>query len=250
VNLGGSMLGAALVILSAGMLLIFLRPNKKRAPVKLREIPAFNNLRQILGAAMEQGTRIHLGLGRAAVGNPNYGSTLAGLNTLESITRSTLFADQTPVVTSGDGTTSLLGQDVIKAVYRKESTIDRVPQDGSQLVGVTPFAYAVGSIPVISSPEVSANILIGHFGVESGLLTTASQTDSIQTLGATDSLPAQSVFFNASEDTLLGEETFALPAYLDQKPSMLASLMVQDLLRLVLVFGMLVGVVLVIMGVI
>ncbi len=198
---------------------------------------------------MEQGTRIHLGLGRAAVGNPNYGSTLAGLNTLESITRSTLFADQTPVITSGDGTTSLLGQDVIKAVYRKESTIDRVPQDGSQLVGVTPFAYAGGSIPVISSPEVSANILIGHFGVESGLLTTASQTDSIQTLGATDSLPAQSVF-NASEDTLLGEETFALPAYLDQKPSMLASLMVQDLLRLVLVFGMLVGVVLVIMGVI
>jgi hypothetical protein len=250
VNLGSSMLGAALVILSTGMLLIFLRPNKKRAPVKLREISAFNNLRQLLGGAMEQGTRIHFGLGRGAFGNPNYGSTLAGLNTLESITRSTLFADQTPVVTSGDGATSILGQDVIKAVYRKESTIDRLPQDGSQLVGVTPFAYAGGSIPVISSPEVSANILIGHFGAESGLLTTNSQPESIHTLGATDSLTGQAVLFNSTEDTLLGEETFALPAYLDQKPSMLASLMVQDLLRLIIVFGMLIGVVLVIMGVI
>jgi len=249
VNLGSSILGAALVILSTGMLLIFSRSNKKRSPVHLREIAAVAKLRHFLGAAMEQGTRIHIGLGRSAIGDPNYGSTLAGLNSLESITRSTLFADQPPASTSGDGTTSLLGQDTIKAVYRQESTIDRVPMDSSQLVGVTPFAYAAGTIPVISSRDISANILIGHFGVETGFLTDASYTDTTHTLGATDSLPAQAILFNATENTLLGEESFALPAYLEQKLPLLASLMVQDLLRLILIFGMLIGVILILAGV-
>jgi hypothetical protein len=40
-----------------------------------------------------------------------------------------------------------------------------------------------------------------------------------------------------------------LPAYLDEKKPYLASLMVQDLLRLIVVFGLLVGVILVLAGV-
>jgi hypothetical protein len=248
-NLGVTVLGAALLVLSTGMLLIFTRPNKKRAPTSLREIEAITSLRRILGGAMEQGTRVHFGLGRAHPSDPNYASTLAGLDTLESITRSTLTADQTPVATSGDGTTSLLGEDTVRGVYRRDSTIDRVPGGNSLLAGVTPLAYAAGSQPVISSPDTGANLFLGHFGVESGLLIPDEPAVDKEFFGGSDSIPAQSVFYAASENTLLGEEAFALPAYLDEKRPYLASLMVQDLLRLIVVFGLLVGVILVLAGV-
>jgi hypothetical protein len=250
VNLGGTLLGAALLILSAGMLLIFARPNKKRAPISLRRMSAIDNLHGLIGAAMEQGTRIHIGLGSGSIGKTNYGSTLAGLNTLESITRTTLLADQAPIATSGDGATSLLGEDAIRAVYRKESAIDKVPLDGSQLSGVTPLAYAAGTLPEALSPDTSANLLVGRFGAEAAFLVPSEPVGASHTLGSTDSLPGQAVLFNATENTLVGEEIFALPVYLDQKPVMLASLMVQDLLRLILIFGMVIGVILVIAGLI
>ncbi len=248
-NLGYSVLGAAILVLSTGMLLIFIRPNKKRSPLVLREIPAVTSLRCMLGAAMEQGTRIHFGLGRAHPGDSNYASTLAGLDSLESITRSTLTTDQTPVATSGDGSTSLLGEDIVRAVYRRDSTVDRVPGGDSLLAGVTPFAYAAGSLPMISSPDTGANLFVGHFGVESGLMIPVQPSGEKDFFAGSDSIPAQAVFFAASENTLLGEETFALPAYLDGKRSYQGSLMVQDLLRLIIVFGMLGGVILVLAGV-
>ena len=248
-NLGGSILGAALLMISAGMLLIFSRPNRKRAPIQLRQIPAVKKLRCMLGAAMEQGSRIHIGLGRGKLGSPDYASTFAALNSVESITRTTLTADQAPVSTSGDGATSLLGEDSVRAVYRKESTIDRMPSESSLLTGVTPFAYAGGSLPVTTSPDTSANILVGHYGPEAGLLTATDPELDAELFGGTDSLQAQGIFFNASENTLMGEEVFALPAYLDPSAGMLAGIMVQDLLRLVIIFGMLAGGILVIAGV-
>ena len=248
-NLGNIVLGVAILILSTGMLLIFIRPNKKRAPVTLRKIPAVENLRCILGGSMEKGTRMHFSLGRSHPGDPNYASTLAGLNTLELITRSTLTADQTPVATSGNGATSLLGEDVVRAVYRRDSTLDRVPAANSLLAGVTPLAYAAGTIPIVASPDTGANIFVGHFGVESGLMIPTDSNLEKESFAGSDSLPAQAVFFSSTENTLFGEETFALPAYMDDKRSNVASLMVQDLLRLMIVFGMLIGAILVIMGV-
>lgn len=248
-SLSQTVLGVAILLLSTGMLLIFRRPNKKRSPVALREIPAILGLRRMLGAAVEQGTRVHFGLGRGAIGSPDYGSTFATFDSLESITRFSLLADQLPVITSGDGTTSLLGEDTVRGVYRQEAAADKIPADCSRLTGVTPFAYAGGAIPVIASPDTSANILTGHFGVESGLMTTGNEANPSSTFGASDSIPAQSIFFNASENTLFGEELFALPAYLEQKPSLTASLLVQDLLRLVLVFGMILGAILVVAGI-
>jgi hypothetical protein len=248
-NLGSTVIGAAILILSTGFLFIFIRPNKKRASIFLRRIPAVENLRRLLGASMEEGTRMHFSLGRAHPGDPNYASTLAGLNSLESITRSTLTADQTPVATSGDGATSLLSEDVVRAVYRRESTMDRVPAGNSQLTGLSPMAFAAGSLPVISSPDTGANIFLGHFGVESGLMVPSEPAREKESFAGSDSLPAQAVFYSSTENTLFGEETFALPAYLDGKRSNTASLMVQDLLRLMVIFGMLFGVILVIAGV-
>ena len=86
-------------------------------------------------------------------------------------------------------------------------------------------------MPVIRDERVSTNVLVGNFGPEVALLAEAADQQDAFTLGASDSLAAQAVLYASSEETLIGEELFALPAYLQAGPTHQASLRAQDILR-------------------
>jgi hypothetical protein len=67
---------------------------------------------------------------------------------------------------------------------------------------------------------------------------------------ASDSLPAQAVMFGMAQDTMIGEELYALPAYLQAGAAHTASLRTQDILRWVIVAVLIGGAILKFMGLI
>jgi hypothetical protein len=80
-------------------------------------------------------------------------------------------------------------------------------------------------------PSVSTNIIIGHLGVEAAFLTEAAEQQGSRLIAASDALEGQAVIYAAAPEPLLGEELFALPAYLQTNPFHQASLRAQDVLR-------------------
>ncbi|MDP3185006.1 MAG: hypothetical protein Q8M58_07030 [Anaerolineales bacterium] len=238
--------GFGFVILSAILMasLAFLR--RKSTPV-FREIPAFARLQKAIGLAVEEGSRLHISLGRGGLTTPQSAAELAGLEMLRRVAELTSASDRPPVATSGDGAVAILSQDALQA---SDQAVLSSGYDvtAARLAGLTPFSYAAGTLLVMRDEKVSANILIGNFGIEVALLTDAAERENSSSLAASDNLPAQAILYASAQDALIGEELFAAGAYVKARPFHTASLIVQDSLRWLVVIAILVGAILKLAG--
>lgn len=245
-----SILGLLLILLSAGLLFAFSLPQgRSRSRVTLRPIQAFQRMRRAIGLAVENGTRLHVSIGGASIVSPNNASALIGLSTLERIGAMSSISDRPPVTTSGDGTLAILSQDTLHAAYRASNSPEMFEPTQARLAGPTPFSYIAGTLPVLYDERVSANILIGNFGSEIALLTEAAEKQNSFTLAGSDSISAQSVLYMSANEPLIGEELFAIPAYLQAGPSHQAGLRAQDVLRWVVSGALIVGSLLKVLGI-
>ena len=108
-----SVSGILVVVLTLILMVLFLLLNR-RAPWRgLRSIPAFSKLRQAIFQAVEDGSRLHVSLGKASVNSQENASGLVGLSMLERIAQLSSISDRPPIATSGDGSFSVLSQDIL-----------------------------------------------------------------------------------------------------------------------------------------
>lgn len=248
------LLGVVLVLLAAVLMFIFALPQKPqqrgqpRWRVTLRPIRAMQRLRRAIGLAVEDGTRLHVSIGESSIVGPHNASALVGLSTLERIGVLSSISDRPPVATSGDGSLAILSQDTLRAAYRIANVPEQYEPSLARLAGPTPFSYIAGTLPVITDERVSANILIGNFGPEVALLTDAADRENEFSLAASDSFAAQAVMYASAREPLIGEELFAVPAYLQAGPIYQAGLRAQDVLRWVVVAALLGGSILAFLG--
>ena len=226
-----NLIGLFVILLGAGLIFTFGVLRKDRSARSLRPIFAIQQLRRAIGLAVEDGKGLHISLGKASLLDPNNASALSGLSTLERLGQISMVSDHPPIATSGDGALAILSKDTLRAVYRSGNALEQFDSDQGQLAGPTSFSYIAGAIPTVQDKQVFTNILLGNFGPEAALLCDAADQKKTFSLAASDSLPAQSVFYAAAQDPLIGEELFALPAYLQAGPFHQASVKVQDLLR-------------------
>jgi hypothetical protein len=241
------MLALGLLVLAA-ILLVALTLWRRRTPAAFRRIEAYERLNRSVGLAVENGSRLHLSLGRGNLFTARGGSALAGLAMLRRLAERTSVSDRPPVVTSGDASLAILSQDTLQSGYRAAGAEEQYRFSTGRLTGLTPFSYAVGAIPTIHDENVSANIIIGDLGTEAALLAEASDRENTNLIAASDNLSAQSIFYAAAQEPLIGEELFAAGAYVGAGASHDASLNVQDILRWLIILAIILGVGLKILG--
>ncbi len=246
-NLVAGLAGFALVLVSAGLLLVFSYLQRKKSPT-FRDIPAFSRLRRAVGRVVEDGSRLHLTLGHGALTTPQSASALAGLALLRRLADLTSAGDQPPIASAGDAPLAILGQDTLHAAATSTNPTPFDPTAG-RLTGLTPFSYAAGAIPIIRDEKVTANVIMGNFGVEAGLLTDAADREASFMLAGSDSLTAQAVIYASAQEPLIGEEVYAGGAYIEPTGLHTASLSVQDILRWLIIAGILIGSLLTLAGV-
>lgn len=231
------------------VLLIVLSFLHRRSPFKFRDIPVYSRLRRAIGLAVEDGTRVHFSLGRGSIITPSAASALVALSALQRVGERTAVSDNPPVATTGDGALAILAQDSLSAAYDAAGALDLFEPDSARVAGLTPFSYAVGTIPVLRDENISANVVLGSFGMEVALMADAAERDGIFTIAASDQIPAQAVLFATTPDALIGEELYAAGSYLQSGPMHSASLALQDILRWGIVIVMVGGAVLKLLGV-
>lgn len=248
---GWNLVGFLLVLVAAAGIFIFSSKKvRARYPALFRKIPAITRLKRAIGLSVEDGSRVHVTLGNADLTDTANTSALVGLSALHSIGQLSANSDQPPVSTSGNGGFALLSKDVLRATAAETNTRDFYDPDLGYLAGATPFSFALGAMDVIDQSEVKTNVFIGNFGVEAGLLATRAEDRAPFTLAASDSIVAQSIFLATSRDVLIGEELYAVPAYLASRPAHIASVRVQDILRILTGGALLIGAFLKVLGLI
>lgn len=219
----------SMVFLAAVLMVVFAILRGRNAALR-REIPAIDRTKQAVGRLVEDGSRLHISLGRGGLIAPQGASALAGLSVLNAVSRLTSTSDKPPIATSGEASLAFLSQDILQRAAGNMGPAGRDIPAG-RLSGLTPFSYAAGVIPAIHDEKVSATIMVGNFGMEAGLMAEAAERANTFSLGGSDNLAAQAVVFATAKETLVGEELFAAAAYIDPTPVHNASLAVQDILR-------------------
>lgn len=237
-----------LVLLSAG-LLVGLTLRKRKLPPTFREISAFTRLNQAIGLAIEDGTRLHLSLGRTSLINPRSASSFAALGMLRRVAELASVSDKPPIATSGDAALTILSQDTLHAAHQVAGADEQYQHTAGRLTGLTPFSFAAGALPVMRDEIVSGNILLGSFGIEAALLADTAERENSFILAGTDSLPAQAILYASVQDPLIGEEIYAAGAYVQAGPAHTASLQIQDILRWLVIVLILGGAVLKLVGI-
>jgi hypothetical protein len=181
--------------------------------------------------AVEDGTRVHVAIGRGDVLSPSGASAMVGLSLLRQIARVTSDSDHPPLATAGDGLLGILAQDTIRACFDELNLTPNYEPTLGRVTGLTPFSYGAGTMPMIFDDAISANMMIGSFGNEAALITSAGERSQTKTLAGTDNLPGQAILYATAHDPLIGEELYAGGAYMDANPMHEASLHTQDIFR-------------------
>ena len=241
------LLALGLFFLATVLLLAFIFLRRRR-PASFRTIEAYERLNRSVGLAVEDGTRLHISLGRGNLLTSRGCSALAGLAMLRRLAERTSVSDRPPIATSGDASLAILSQDTLQSGYRAAGAEEQYRFTTGRLTGLTPFSYAAGAIPTIHDENVSTNVILGDLGAEAALLTEASDRENANLIAASDDLSAQSVFYASSQEPLIGEELFAAGAYVGAGTAHEASLNVQDVLRWLIILAIILGAGLKLMG--
>ena len=234
-------LGLALLLLFGALLIVFRVSLRARPGRELRPIGAYLRLQRALGEAVEAGRRLHLTIGRGEITGVQSAAGLMGLVVAERIARVAAVADRPPVVTSGTGPLGLLSQGVVRGTFADSGMAERYHPALAQISGLTPYAYAAGTMTLADDPANAATAILGSVGPEAALIVDAGETEGRLVVAGTDHVPTQAVLYAAAAEPLIGEELYAAGAYLGADPFHSASLRVQDVLRWLFITVMLVG---------
>lgn len=218
------------VVFLTATLMVMIAIMRAKKGSNRRGIPALERMKYAVGRLVEDGTRLHVSLGRGNLVTPQSASSLAGLALLQRLAKITSTSDKPPIATSGEALMSILSLDTLRNAAENFTQTTNEPSAG-RLTGLTPFSYAAGVMSTIREENVSTTILMGNFGMEAALITEAAERAGNFTLAGSDNLTAQAVLYATARETLIGEELFAASAYTDPKPVQTASLIVQDILR-------------------
>ncbi len=243
-----TIIGFLVVLLSAGALLVLSLSGRRAQPPVFREIPAMSRLKEAVGQSVEDGTRLHITLGSGSLTTLRGAPGLAGLGVVRRLGALTALGDRPPVVSGGDAALVLLAQQTLHDACRAAAAGEVYRPEAGRLTGLTPFSYAAGALPVTRDEDASVNVVMGNFGVEVALLTDAAERQGAFSLAASDNLTAQAVLYATAREALVGEELFATGAYIGAGAAHTASVQIQDILRSLLIFGILSGVLLTLMG--
>jgi hypothetical protein len=231
-----------LIVLCSAVLLYFMRRYKERPAVSLRNIKAYETLQKNVSKAVADGRTIHFSAGRGALETTSNPASLAALAALDSIVEDTATSNKPPLVTSGDGSLFIASQDALRESDDDSRTPGEIAAQ-AQFIAPTssPLAYGAGVSDVVNRGDFGSNVIMGRLGPELALITESAERERLEQVIGTDDLVALSVAFASTDDVLIGEELYAAAAYLRNEPAHIASLQLQDVLRIFVTLSILIA---------
>ena len=215
---------------------------RRRDLFALRDIPAYRMLPLAVGEAIETNRPMHISFGSAGLGGTNTVLTLASAELFYETAERAAIGGISPILTVSDPTALPLGQDTLRRAYQSRDLLARYQRGSVRWYpsGSRSLAFAAALTATIGDDRVSANVLVGSFGPGLALVADAAARRNNTVIATSDELVGQAVAYAMSDQPLIGEEIFTAGAYLGDLSSQMAGVVAQDILRILLIIGILI----------
>ena len=212
---------------------VFMRRLERGDGFDLRPLPGFDDLKVQIGRAVESGRQMHVTLGQAGLNGSASPTSLAAVNMMGEVAKEACANDAPPLVTTGEATLMLTAQEKLRHSFEAANRPNDYRSHMVHFVAhdTDPYTYAGGVSGIMHQDKVTGNVMMGQFGPELMLMAEAAQRQDMTQVIGTDDPTAMALATAVTDNTLIGEELFAAAAYMDKTPERIASLRIQDIMR-------------------
>lgn len=215
---------------------------RRRDLVALRAIPAYDALPLWVGASIEADRPLHVSLAGVGIGGSSTLLTLAGNELYHQTANRAAIGDRPPLLTASDPSAIPLVYGTLRRAYADRGRLDRAQLGGAVRwypTGPRSLAFAAALTATLGDEQPFGSLLMGSFGSELALVLDAAARRHQATIATSDQPEGQAVAFALADHPLIGEEIFTAGAYLGGDASQIGSVVTLDVLRWLLIVGIL-----------
>jgi len=206
----------------------------------IRRIPGLSAIDEAIGRATEMGRPILFVPGLSTLDI----TTLQALAILSHVVKIAARYRSRVVVPTADSVIYTMSEEVSRDAYTNEGVPEQFEPADIRYLSDQQFAFASGVVGILNREQIASAFYFGSFFAESLILAeTGHHVGAIQVAG-TPSTTQIPFFIAACDYTIIGDEFYAASAYLSREPTLLGSLVGQDIGKAIIVGLIILGVIL------
>jgi hypothetical protein len=230
-----------LILATGGLMLYFTKQAQQGKEMFIRRMPGIDAIEDGIGRATEMGKPV---LYVPGIDDLQDIQTIASMLILGQVSKTIAEYQAELIVSCCVPIVREVADEVVRAGFYQAGYPDAFRPEEIRFIAADQFAFCAGTNGIMLREKPATNIYLGRFFAESLILAeTGYLNRSIQIAGTAEA--TQLPFFVAACDyTLIGEELFAVSAYLSRDPRLVSSLKASDYIKVAVVAALLVGTVL------
>jgi hypothetical protein len=229
----------ALIAFYAAVMFVTQSQARRGVEIPIRRIPGLDALDEAIGRSTEMGRPV---LYVPGIDEIKEIQTIYSMMILRHVARKTAEYGTPLIVPVKDSVVLTFAEEAVKQGCMDAGRPDAYVADNVRYLSNEQFAYCAGVAGIMTREKPAANIMLGMFFAESLILAeTGFSTGAIQVAGSAKQ--HQLPFFVAACDyTIIGEEYFAVTAYLTREPGLLGTIRAADLTKVLAILLIIVGI--------
>lgn len=210
----------------------------------IRPIPGLTAIDEAVGRATEMGRPILASLGLGGIDIV----TLQALAIVSSVAQTAARYGNRVLLPIADSTLLPVAEDALREAYASAGRPEAFHAEDVSFLSDRQFAYAAGVAGMINREQTASIFLFGNFYAEALIMAeNGNRVGAIQVAG-TPSTTQIPFFIAACDYVIIGDEFYAATAYLTRQPTLLGSLVGQDIVKGILIALIVAGVLLLTFG--
>jgi len=247
--ISGKISDFVVLIIFWATLIYFIRRSMAGKLPNLRRLPAIDAIDEALGRASEMGKTVLFSHGTGTLESSEAAGSLAAIAALPYIARKCAQLELQLFLPTGSHTAYNVLSEVAREAYQLEGKPELFNQNNVQYLSSVSRAYSAGVMSTLMTQNVGAAIMLGSYHHAGLMLVETANRVGALAVGGTDSTAQIPWFVAGCDYALIGEEIYALGAYISKDPISVGGLAGLDILKAVILAIMALGVVLFQVGV-
>lgn len=231
---------AILMVMFVAPIFYYIHRAKRGAKLFLRRLPGVAAIDEAIGRAVEMGRPIFFTTGLTVVDPVLF----ACLGVIGHIARKAATYGAKLFVPQNDPQVMAICQETVRQAYRAAGREDAYDADCIRYIAPQQFAFASGYMGMVHREKAAACFMFGTYAAEALVLAESGQQVGAIQVAATVSNEQVPFFITTCDYTIIGEELFAVSAYLTREPVLMGSLRGQDFAKIVIFLLIILGVIL------
>ncbi len=228
------------IVLMVSLTFLFMRlATMPGAKMFIRRIPGVDAIEEAVGRATEMGRPILYVPGIDEIQNIQ---TIASILILGRVAELVARYDSEIKVPCCIPIVAAVGEEVVRQGFYDAGRPDAHRPQNIQWISSEQFAFCAGTNGIMLREKPATNIFLGRFFAESLILAETGYVNRAIQIGGTAEITQLPFFIAACDYTLLGEELFAVSAYMSRDPRLLSTLKAADWIKAVTILVLVAGV--------